>query len=280
MKFKLIILIPLLCVGCGSNDNASTTIYTSFAPVKELVSNIIGDKYDIESIVPPGTEAHEYELTAKQLAALTDSKAVFVNGLGFEHWVSSLPEEVSNKTYAVSKNIEKIRVMENTIDPHIWLDPNNAINEMEYITTVMSSLDDNDEYYQENLNKYKTSFTELDKKLKEKADTFTQKNIVVSHAAFGYMCDRYGLNQIYINGISADEEPTTKALTEIIDKVNTLGITTIFTEELISSEIAEKIASECNVKVEQLKTMEEIEDEEDYVSIMEENFEKLEEACK
>lgn len=280
MKLKTLILIPFMLTACGSDSNHSKVIYTSFAPVQELVSNIVGDKYEVKCLVPPGIEPHEYEISAKQMADLTDSKALFINGLGFEHWTNSLTKDIKAKTYEIGKNINEIRLIDGAIDPHVWLDPINAINEMEYITNTLSSLDDNDEYYHSNLNKYKEEFEQLDDELKAISDNFSQKNIVVSHAAFGYMCARYELNQIYINGISADEEPSSKALAEIIDKVNTLGITTIFTEELISPEIANKIASECHVKIGQLKTMEEIEEDEDYISIMKENFSKLEEACK
>ena len=279
MKLKLVLLLPMLCLSCSKRD-VSNTIFVSFDAVKELVSNIVGGKHDIETLTPPGTEAHDFELTASKLAELTECKRLFINGFHFESWSDSLPNDVKNKTNSLSDGITPLYI-NNRIDPHIWLNPLNAIKEMENVYSVMSNIDEeNQEYYLSNLNSYRTEFTELDNELSQIAETFTQKNIVVSHAAYGYMCDRYGLNQIYINGIEADEEPNTKTISEIIDKVNKLGITTIFTEELISTAIAEKISQETGVKMEMLNTLENIDDGESYISLMRENFQKLERACK
>ena len=279
MKTKFLLLFPLLTVSCQAKD-MSHTIFASFDAVKELVANVIGDKYEIKSLTPPGTEAHDFELTASTLASLTECKSLFINGLNFESWTDDLPSAVKDKMHVVSKDVTP-RYIDNRIDPHIWLNPLNAIMEMRNIYDVISKIDEeNKTYYKNNLDTYVASFSSLDEELMNKANSFTQKNIVVSHAAYGYMCDRYGLNQIYINGINADEEPTTKTLTEIIDKVKEYGITTIFTEELISTEIAEKIASETGVKMEMLNTLENIKDGESYISLMRENFEKLEKACK
>lgn len=280
MKAKFLALLPLLITTSCNTKDVSNTIFVSFSAVKELVGNIIGDRYEIVSLTPPGTEAHDFELTAKTVGSLIDSKALFVNGFNFEHWANDLPSEANNKMTTLSKGVSA-RYINNQIDPHIWLNPLNAVIEMNNVYEAISEIDtENKEYYKANLDAYTASFISLDEELMQKATGFTQKNIVVSHAAYGYMCDRYGLNQIYINGIEADEEPTTKTFTDIIDKVKEYGITTIFTEELISNDIAEKIASETGVKIELLNTLENIEEGEDYISLMKENFKKLEEACK
>lgn len=279
MKTKFFFLIPLLCVSCQSKDT-SKTLFASFAPIKEFVSYIVGDKYKVESIVPPGTEPHDFELSSSKLAELINSKGLFINGFKFERWSDSLPNEVKNKTCDLSNGVTPIYI-NNQIDPHIWLSPINAIKEMENIYNRMIYIDeDNKGYYLNNFNEYKNKFTALDEELMEISSSLTQKNIVVSHAAYGYMCNRYGLNQIYINGIEADEEPNTKTLAEIIDKVEELGITTIFTEELISSQIAKKIADETGVKIEMLNTLESIDEGEDYFSLMKDNFTKIKEASK
>lgn len=279
MKYKLLLLLPLLCSSCQKADK-SNTIFTSFDLIKNLAANIIGDKFEIENIVPSGTEPHDFELTAEKLVYLTECKASFINGLGFESWTNNLPSEVTTKMYDTSLEVTPMYI-DGKLDPHIWLNPLNAITQMENITYATVKIDpDNKDYYLANLETCKASFTTLDAECMQKANGFTNKNIVVSHAAYGYMAERYGLNQIYINGINADEEPTTKTLTEIIDKVKELHITTIFTEELISPEIAEKIASETGVKIEMLNTLETIDEGEDYISLMKDNFNKLEKACK
>ena len=279
MKYKLLFLLPLLCTSCQKADKTNT-IFASFDAIRCLASNIIGDKYNVESIVPSGTEPHDFELTAEMLAYLSESKGLLINGFNFEHWTNNLPSDIKNKMFDVSNGVEP-QYIDGKLDPHIWLNPLNAITEMENIAYYITTTDEkNHVYYVENLEQAKLDFIALDKECLEKAKNFTNKNIVVSHAAYGYMCERYGLNQIYINGIEPDQEPSSKTLAEIIDKVKELNITTIFTEELISKDIAEKIAQETGVKIEMLNTLEVIKDGQDYISLMKENFTKLEKACK
>ena len=271
-------LLFSLC-GCEEKDYHQT-VFTSFYPVYEFTSRIVGDLYEVKNLTPPGTEPHDFELTPKKVAGLYDCKSLFINGVHMEQWVEDLPQSIKNKTCDLSVGID-IRNTNGQEDPHIWLNPLNAIKEMNNIKEYMCQIDNtNETIYQTNYEKAATEFTNLDNELMEIANGLAQKNIVVAHAAYGYMCDRYGLNQIAVNGVEPDVEPTAQTIENIIELVNEYHITTIFTEELISSNVAELISKECGVKVEVLSPLEEAEDDENYITVMKENFEKIKEASK
>lgn len=272
-----LVLIPLF--GCDKS-NEENIIYASFYPVYEFTSRIVGNLYNVKTITPPGTEPHDFELTPKNVAGLIDAKALFINGVGLESWTNYLPKEAKSKTCVLSDQIE-IKEINGQKDPHIWLNPLNAIKEMENVTNYMCQIDEsNKAYYLSNYATAKAEFMELDSELEDAANSLTQKNIVVAHAAYGYMCDRYDLNQISINGIEPDQEPSAKTIERIIQAVNEYHITTIFTEELISSDVSGFISRECGVKVEVLSPLEEAEDNENYISVMKENFQKIKEAAQ
>ena len=190
------------------------------------------------------------------------------------------PQTIQRKTYVVSKDVP-IKTVDGQIDSHIWLSPKNAIIEMNNICYYMCDIDpSNSDYYKNNLSINTILFNELDATYKLETDSFINKNIVVAHAAYGYMCSEYGLNQIYVNGVDPEKEPSSKTIEGIIKKVNEYKVNTIFTEEMVSDKVAKQIAKECNVKMDVLNPIEIIEEGEDYISIMKDNLKRLKEACK
>ena len=286
-RITLLLSLPILfsLVGCNDYVDTSKTIYTSFYPVYEFTKRIVGDKYHVVSLVPPGSEPHDFELTARQVARIYDSKALFINGLDMEVWSSSLDSHIKKKTYVLSNGIET-RKEGGITDPHIWLDPLKAIEEMRNVTTYMSQIDsENTSFYEANFIVARNGFLQLDEELAGICASFSNKNVLVNHAAFGYMCDRYGLNQISVNGLEPSSTPGPKTIVDIINKVNEYHVNTIFTEELSSPEVSELIARECGIKTDTLNPLEGLEQEEidageNYISVMKDNFARLKEACK
>lgn len=287
-KSVLMILPVMLLASCDNSKDSSSsdklTIYTSFYPIYDFATRIAKDKAYVINITPAGSEPHDYSPTTREVLGMEDADLILVNGLGLENWTDSLPDSFSSKVINVTDGIETENI-NGTVDPHVWLNPLNAIKEMENITASLISIDNsNSDYYKSNLSDATYLFTSLDDSFKETTAAFTNKHIVVSHAAFGYLCNHYGLEQIYVDGISPDDEPTAKALEEVIANVKEYNITTIFSEELVSSEIAESIARKTGCSVETLNPLEGLsEDElpyEDYVSVMVNNMHKLKAACE
>ena len=166
-------------------------------------------------------------------------------------------------------------------DPHVWLSPANAKVEMANIRDALIKADpDGKNAYEKNYEKYADMLDELDQKYASELAGTASKSIVVSHQAFGYLCDRYGLTQVPIEGIEADSEPDAKTMAKIVDFVKENGTKTIFSEELVSPKAAQAISDETGASLEVLNPLEGLTDEqisagEDYFSVMESNLDKL-----
>lgn len=171
-----------------------------------------------------------------------------------------------------------------SIDPHVWLAPLNAKVELGNIRDALVEVDpDGKETYDANYETYAAEFDKLDQEYKDGLKDLKNNKIVVSHEAFGYLCDAYGLEQEGIEGINADSEPDAKRMAEIADYVRENNIKVIFSEELVSPKVAEAIASETGAEVLLLNPLEGLSDEEmaageDYFSVMRTNLEYLKKA--
>ena len=291
MKAKKLIysiLFITTLVSCSqiktNKDKERLSIYTSFYPIYEFTSRIVKEKANVINITPLGHEPHGYQLTTKDIAKLhSDADLILLNGLGLEHWKDSLPETLNKKSFIVTDDIVKLEI-NGVIDPHVWLNPLNAIKEMEFITKKVSELDPkNKDYYLQNYNLEKANFEKLDKEIEEKTKKFKNKNIVVSHAALGYFCNRYNLNQIYVDGLSPEDEPTPKAIENVINVIKKYNINTIFYEELVSDSIAKSIAKQTGAKCELFNPLGALDNKGNpkinYLYIMRENLDKFCKAC-
>jgi zinc transport system substrate-binding protein len=280
---KIIPVIALLLSLCScSESKTEKVIYTSFYPIYDFTKRIVGDRFDVVNITPYGSEPHDYEPKARDIVKMTTCTALFINGLGLEGYASILPDELAKKTYTVSDGITTMKI-DNVIDPHIWLSLDNAKEEMKNILSIMKDIDpDNASYYQDNYEYQAKRFDALKNEYVERFSKVESRYVVVSHAAFGYLCDEYGLEQVYVSGLSPDDEPTAKSLEKIISLVKERHISTIFYEELVSNEISKKIATETGVKTATLNPLEGLSEEEskseDYLSVMKKNYDLILEA--
>lgn len=271
----------LVLPSCMEHKNTHV-IYTSFYPIYDFTKRIVGDRMEVENITPYGMEPHDFEPTARQVSGMIDGKCLLLNGIGMDSWADSMPDELKYKSYKVTNTIE-IQYIDSIQDPHVWLSISNAIKEMSEILSIVKTIDpENKSYYQENYETEVSKFHKLKDTYLTKFETLSNRYVVVSHAAFGYLCDEFSLSQIYINGLSSDDEPTAKSLESVISIMKQKNITTVFYEENESDEIANKIAKETGAKVNSLHTLEgltiEEEKTEDYLSLLEDNLNKIWEA--
>ena len=276
-------LLFLLLTGCDK-PNQSKVIYTSFYPIYDFAKRIVGDLYEVKNLTPVGVEPHDYELSTADLRNLSDASLIFFNGIGLEHYADALPKDIKSKANVVTSDIELLQV-DGVNDPHVWLNPFNAIIMMDHIKDVLVRFDaDHAEIYQANYDAAYADFIALDNEIKTESDGLLQRYFAVSHAAFGYFADRYDLHQVYVNGLSPEQEPSAKDMENIAATIKEYNITTIFTEELASPKIAEAIARETGAKLETLNPLEGLSEEElkseDYLSVMRTNFAKIKEAAK
>lgn len=311
MKKKLLILgtLMLSAVGlaaCGSTteptkeNNNALQIMTTFYPMYEFTKEIVGDVGDVELLIPAGTEPHDFEPSAKDIAKLTEADAFIYNSKELETWVPDITGDFENDKTAIIEAASDIDLVEgadeeeegheghshsHALDPHVWLDPVLAMQEVKTITTKLSkAYPKYADTFAKNSAAYLEKLSALDEKF-QVLQTATQKTFVTQHAAFGYLARQYGLTQEAVSGLTPDEEPTASRLAELKDYVKKNKIEVIYFEESASSKVAETLASEANVKLAVLNPLEGLSKEkiaagESYITVMEDNLKHLQLTIK
>lgn len=324
MKIKIInaiiILTVLLCVvsGCsrtagrnqGFQDDSKISIVTTIYPVYDFASNIAGEKAEIINLVPAGVEPHDFELSTGDMQLIEQADVFIYNGAGMEHFVDKTLTSVSNKDLIVVECAKDIELLQAThthlheedlhesesndedahgaekMDPHTWLSISNAILEAETIKNVLVDMDAaNAEYYQNNFETYKEQLQALQDLYVSELSDLSKDTIVVAHEAFGYLCEEYGLKQEGIEGLTADSEPDSARMKEIIDYCKENEVKVIFFEELVSPKVAETVAAEIGAETMVLNPIEGLtakqeEENLNYIGLMKENLEALKKALK
>ena len=169
------------------------------------------------------------------------------------------------------------------LDPHFWLDPDRMIKVAETLEASFAQIDPaNANDYKAGLDKLKTALTNLDNQYKQGLTSCQHKTFITSHAAFGYMAERYGLTQASISGIDPETEPSPAEMANIKSVVEKTGVKTIFTEELVSDAPAKAIAAETGAETSVLSPLESKPERGDYTDAMTSNLERLRSAmvCK
>lgn len=281
--FLSVLSISLILVGCSNNDIDSDKpqVYTSFYALYDFTKEIAGDNVDVYNIVPAGTEPHDWEPTVQDMSNINNADVLFYNGLGMESWIDKVKSSLVSSEVRFEELSLGVQVDENGTDPHIWLDPQNVKIMCKNILDTLCEIDpDNKDIYEVNYNNYMVSLDSLDKLYADTITNVYNKNIVVSHEAYNYLCNAYGLKQIAIDGISADSEPSPDKMKDLISFINENNIKYIFYEELVSQKTAEILAQETGTKLLPLNpfeglTNEEISRGENYISVMYENLENI-----
>jgi zinc transport system substrate-binding protein len=267
-------------------------VTTSFYPLYYFSQQIGGTKADVANITPSGAEPHDYEPTAKDIARIEDSKLLVINGGGLEAWADNVTHNIDSKNTLVvvaGQNLTNQEITEEgkkITDPHVWLSPSLAKKMVDTITQGLITADSgNKEYYQNNANTLKASLDALDAQYKQGLSSCKEKNIITSHAAFGYLASNYGLVQVSIAGLSPDAEPSSQQLADITAFVKNHHIHYIFFESLVSPKLSETIAQETGAKTLVLNPLEgltpkEVSQGKNYVTIMQENLANLKTALQ
>lgn len=284
------ILLSVFTSACSQSVVISDKpqIYTSFYAIYDFVTEIAGDKAEVYNIVPTGTEPHDWEPTVQDMAKLNSADVLFYNGLGMEHWIDKVQNSLSNSDTEFVQLSEGVDVDEKAGDPHIWLDPSNVKIMCSNIYNTLCEIDpDNKALYEANYNNYIVQLSSLDTTYKNTIANLpgNNRNIVVSHEAYSYLCNAYGLNQVSIDGISADSEPSPEKMMELISFIKDNNINYIFYEELLSQKTAQTLADETGAQLLPLNpfeglTEEEIANGENYISVMLRNLENIKTALQ
>ncbi|QKE71935.1 zinc ABC transporter substrate-binding protein [Arthrobacter citreus] len=307
MKFRKLAITTLLLAGTilsacnkdtkqqSTKDKNKLTIYTTIYPLQDFAEKIGGKYVDVHSIYPTGVDTHDFEPTSKQIVKIANSDLFVYNGAGMEAFADKIKDALKNNNVAsleASKNIELIKSNEeevheedqHDVDPHVWLDPSRAKIEAENIKDELIKLmPKNKEYFEANYDKIDGQFDELDSELRNLVLHSKRKDIVVSHAAYGYLEQHYGIKQIPITGLSPSQEPSQKELKNVVDFVNKHHVKYILFETFATPKVASVVKDETHAEILRLNHLatiseDDVKNHKDYFDLMQENVDTLDKA--
>lgn len=285
----LVMILALSIMGCKRQpvaDTGKTAVYTTIYPLYFMAKEIGGDRIDVTNIIPAGISVHEWEPGTRDMARLYEADLIIYIGLDLDSWILKTQSGDSNAIYCeVSENVEQIKEG-NTVNPHVWLSPKNALIMADNIKEALISVDQNDSaYFEANYNVLKQRLDELDSQYSEALSNAPRKSFVVYHKAFSYMARDYELEEITVIGLDDEQEPSPAQISRVIDYCKANGIKYIFAEPLATPKPMQTIASETGAQILTLNpldglTKEEEKSGEDYISIMQQNLMNLQKALE
>lgn len=282
-------LVSLAGCGAGSEVNGTgasgatgdrVAVLASFYPLQYVAQQVGGEHVDVTSLTPPGTEPHDLELSPRQVRTVGDADLV-VYLSGFQAAVDDAVTARRPTHLVDAADDVTLRRADgesaSTHDPHFWLDPSLLARLAGPVAQSLAEVDPtNASTYAANADRLEAELTTLDSDFSTGLRTCKSRILVTSHAAFGYLAARYDLEQVAISGLDPEAEPSPARLREIADLVKHRGVTTVFSEELLSPKVAQTLASDAGVTTKVLDPVESQTDSTaDYRGAMEKNLATL-----
>jgi zinc transport system substrate-binding protein len=277
--------LMLLAAACGGGSDASGSsgveVVASFYPLAFVAAEVGGDLAEVENLTRPGAEPHDLELTPGQIRALTEADLVVYLGDGFQPSVEDAVGDLDGEVVDVLAGQDDLleaeeHEEEGEFDPHVWLDPQRTAAIAHLVADRLAEVDpDNEATYRSNAEGLETRLNLLNDQYREGLADCERDTIVTSHEAFGYLAAAYGLEEIGIAAIDPEAEPTPRRLAEVAEFVKENGVTTIYFEVLVPTDIAETLAAEAGVETMRLDPLEGPPEDGDYVTAMRANLEGL-----
>jgi zinc transport system substrate-binding protein len=299
MRLGIVVVMGAIApvvAACGASSAGASSepnVVASFYPYAFVAQQVAGDHATVTNLTAPGLEPHDLELTPQQVADIQDA-AVVIYEKGFQ---PAVDEAVDQSAQGLTLDTTSVVPLEDTGapaepndpgepaltgDPHVWLDPIRLATITEAVAAELSRADASHAAdYHANAARLAAQLHALDRDYREGLAHCERTQFVTSHAAFGYLAQRYGLQMIAISGLSPDAEPSPKRLSDLEALVRQEGITTIFSEVLVSPALADTLARDVGVKTEVLDPIEGLpsaESQQNYLTIMRANLATLRQA--
>jgi zinc transport system substrate-binding protein len=289
-RIILILALVALAAGCGGSASSGgrTEVVAAFYPLAFAAERVGGDAVSVTNLTPPGAEPHDVELSARDVERVRAADFVFYLGSGFQPALERAVEGASGKAVDVLGGLDLHEggghegdehageaASDASVDPHVWLDPVRYAEVVERIGAALGR--------PQAARAMRNELTQLDAQFRTGLRTCARREIVTSHAAFGYLAERYGLEQIALTGLSPEAEPSPRELEHVVREVREHGARTVFFETLVSPRLAETVARETGAHTAVLNPLEgltedELERGEDYFSVMRANLAALRKA--
>ncbi|TPQ15849.1 metal ABC transporter solute-binding protein, Zn/Mn family [Streptomyces sporangiiformans] len=283
----------------SGNSSGKLDVVASFYPMQYLAEQIGGDDVSVTTLTEPGQEPHDLEISAKQTAQLQEADAV----LYLKNLQPTVDEAVAQSEVGTKIDAATLTDLEehgNEVgghaaehdahegeeehgkDPHIWLDPVKYAEVAEGVGKAFEKADpDHAATYKKNTAALVKKLNDLNTQYEDGLKNTKTKVFITTHAAFGYLAERYGLTEEAINGLDPESEPSAGRVKDLEKMAKADGVSTVFYETLVSDKTAKTIAKDANLKTDVLDPIEGITDKskgDDYIAVMESNLKALQSA--
>jgi zinc transport system substrate-binding protein len=286
MRIAVALAVLLSTTACGASAGGSSgkvEVAAGFYPLAWATERVGGDLVSVTNLTQPGVEPHDLELDVQETAAIAEADVV-VHESGFQPAVDDGVEQNATGTVvdaAEIAHLQPVAGQPDELDPHFWQDPQRLSEVADAVAEALGEADpEHRATYDGNASALRAQLTELDRQYADGLADCERDTIVASHDAFGYLA-KYGLTVEPIAGLSPGAEPTPADLARLQGLIRADGITTVFSETLVSPKLAETLASDLGIRAEVLDPIEGLSDDtatDDYLSLMRDNLAALEEA--
>jgi zinc transport system substrate-binding protein len=260
-------LVLFAFAGCGGGEDDRPTVVAGFYPLAWAAEQVGEGRFEIVNLTPAGAEPHDLELSPRDVETVRDAELVLYVGGGFQ---PALEDAVTDRE---GRSLDVLGPEER--DPHVWLDPARFERIVAEVAEALGPAPAaSDTVF---------ALNRLDEEFRRTLDDCERRELVTTHAAFGHVAERYGLEQLALTGTSPEAEPSPRELESLADRVRAAGATTVFAEPLVSDRVARTIAREVGADVAILDPIEGLSEErleagEDYLSVMRDNLAALRKA--
>jgi manganese/iron transport system substrate-binding protein len=262
MFLAAILALPMLAAcspaeeGKAEDRSEKMLVVTTFTVIADIARNVAGDAADVASITKPGAEIHNYQPTPGDLIAAQKADLILWNGLNLELWFEKFFGNLKDVPSAVvSEGIEPMGISEGPYtgkpNPHAWMSPEGAVIYVENIRKAFSERDpENAETYAANAKAYSEKIRATVEPSRKALAAIPEERrwLVTSEGAFSYLARDFGLKELYLWPINADQQGTPQQVRKVIDAVRANAIPAVFSESTVSPAPAEQVARETGAK--------------------------------
>ena len=255
----LVVLLILAVGSCSGATPAATSgphVLATTSIVADVVAQVGGQYINLTTLLPVGTDPHEFSPRPQDAAALADADIIFANGAGLESFLPSLLEnaDASGKVVEVSTGIPLLSLPGTTgSDPHTWMDPNNVIVWTDNIAVALANADPaHASEYQTNASTYAVALRDLDAWIRTQVDQVPPSNrlLISDHAVLGYFAARYDFTQAgtITGSFSSEAAPSAQELAALEDKIRADGVRAFFVTEASNQALVDQIAADTAIQ--------------------------------
>jgi len=256
--------------GCGGSGDERAVV-AAFYPLAFAAEQVASSGVEVRNLTPPGVEPHDAELSPRDVERVRSARVVLYLGGGFQPALEEALDGARGQAVDVLRGLD-VLAAGGAPDPHVWLDPRRYAQIAERVGNALAAPKRGSALARRS--------RALDRELRSGLAQCRRRTIVTSHAAFGYLAARYGLEQVAISGLAPEAEPSPRAFERAVARVRRTGATTVFFEPLVSPRLARAVARETGARTDVLNPLEgltqsELQHGSDYFTVMRANLAAL-----